>query len=78
MRISLPNTLEPDKMCLSSLNDLVLMRGLFFEARRVHIKGIYLGPRALTLFGHHMTHNPVLIPPELNCYPIILSSYRFC
>jgi hypothetical protein len=56
-RISFPNTLEPEKASSSSLNDLVLIRGLFAEALRVHIKWIRFRNRALTLMGH----NPVLI-----------------
>jgi hypothetical protein len=64
MRISFPDTLEPEKASSSSLNNLVLIRGLFAEALRVHIKWIHLGTKALTLMGHHMTHNPVLIPQK--------------
>jgi hypothetical protein len=58
-RISFPNTPEPEKTSSSSLNDLVLIRGLFAEALRVHIKWIHFRTRALTLMGHRMTHNPV-------------------
>jgi hypothetical protein len=31
MRISLPDSLELEKMCSSSLNDLILIRELFFS-----------------------------------------------
>ena len=41
MRISLPDGLEPEKMCSPSLDDLLLIRGLFFSRRLGSIWGRY-------------------------------------
>jgi hypothetical protein len=61
MRILPPSHyVEPEKACLSSSDNLVLMRGPFVEAPRSVL--LSQGQGINPLFGYHMTHSPVLIP----------------
>jgi len=68
--LSFPNALEPEKASSSSLNDLLLIRGLFAEALRVHIKWIHFRTRALTLIkskllSYYSLFLPLLLIPLL-------------